>query len=109
MATIYSEYQDLYNVSGTVELEPIQPITTFHVIANGNVTFSVTDLDNGEEVTLVLEQDATGGRTFTFSTEFKFPGGTVPTLTTTAGAIDVLKLVAGDGVLRCLSISLDIK
>jgi hypothetical protein len=48
---------------------------------------------------IVLKQDGTGARTVNFNTTYwKFPGGAVPTITTTAGAVDVLScLVSPDG------------
>ena len=35
-------------------------------------------------------QDATGGRTLSYNTAYQFPDGTVPVLTSTSGAVDVL-------------------
>ncbi len=40
-----------------------------------------------------IKQDATGSRTLAYGNKWKFPGGTVPTLTTTANAIDLLECV----------------
>lgn len=37
-----------------------------------------------------IVQDATGGRTLAYGSNFKFPGGTVPTLSTAANAVDIL-------------------
>jgi hypothetical protein len=39
---------------------------------------------------LVIKQDATGSRTATWGTVYKFPVGVAPTLTTTANAIDII-------------------
>jgi hypothetical protein len=38
----------------------------------------------------VITQDGTGGWNLTYDTLFKFPGGTTPTLSTAAGAVDLL-------------------
>jgi hypothetical protein len=48
----------------------------------------------GKSFILIATQDATGSRTAVF-TSFKWPGGTAPTLTTTATTgVDILTFVA---------------
>lgn len=49
-----------------------------------------TNLAAGLHFTYRIKQDATGSRTLAYGTAFKFPGGTVPTLSTAANALDVL-------------------
>ena len=44
----------------------------------------------GQTGTIVITQDGTGGRTLAYGSNYKFAGGTVPTLTTTANAVDTL-------------------
>ena len=63
----------------------------------GNVgTVTITAGQNvGDELMLVLTQDATGGRTFTWPTNAKLAGG-ILTLSVTANAVDVVRL-AWDG------------
>ena len=39
-------------------------------------------------------QDGTGSRTLSFDSNYKFTGGTAPTLTTTASARDVIVFVS---------------
>ena len=52
---------------------------------------SPTNAVAGQSGLIVITQDATGGRTLSFSGSlWKFPGGTVPNLTLTANAVDVL-------------------
>ena len=51
---------------------------------------------NGGNYKLRIVQDGTGGRTLVYNAVYKFPGGTIPTLTTAAGAVDVLSC-ASDG------------
>ena len=38
----------------------------------------------------MITQDATGNRTLAYGSNWDFAGGTAPTLTTTASAVDVL-------------------
>lgn len=53
---------------------------------------------------LKVTQDATGSRTLAFDTNYHFPGGTAPTLSTTANAVDILTFVNfGDGILHCVA------
>lgn len=63
----------------------------FSVTLGGNRTLAnPTNLTAGQGGVIVLTQDATGSRTAAFGSYWKFPGGTAPTLTTTASAVDVL-------------------
>jgi hypothetical protein len=44
---------------------------------------------------LIVKQDGTGGRTLnTSASNYKFPGGTEPTLSTGANAVDILTFVS---------------
>ncbi|MCI5049403.1 MAG: DUF2793 domain-containing protein [Rickettsiales bacterium] len=42
---------------------------------------------------VIVRQDATGGRTLTFGTNYRFAGGTAPTLSSGSNAVDVLSFV----------------
>ncbi|MCC6458002.1 MAG: hypothetical protein IT328_23810 [Caldilineaceae bacterium] len=48
-------------------------------------------------VTLVLHQDGTGNHTITWPDSVTWAGGTAPTLSTAAGAIDIIQLFTTDG------------
>lgn len=63
----------------------------YSVTLGGNRTFAApTNQTAGQSGVIVITQDGTGGRTAAFNSVFKFPGGTAPTLTTTASAVDVV-------------------
>lgn len=63
----------------------------FSVTLGGNRTFAnPTNLTAGQAGTLVITQDGTGSRSGAWGSYWKFPGGTAPTLTTTASAVDVI-------------------
>ena len=47
--------------------------------------------------TLILIQDAIGGRTVSWPASFKWSGKVAPTLTSTAGGIDIITMVTYDG------------
>jgi hypothetical protein len=44
----------------------------------------------GQSGIIKLSQDGTGGRTLSFGSYWDFPAGVVPSLTTTASAVDIL-------------------
>lgn len=69
----------------------------FYILATNNVYFTEpTGLTNGWQGIIHFVQDATGGRTCRFATNWwKFPSGQVLTLTTNANAWSVISLVAG--------------
>jgi len=66
----------------------------FSVTLAGNRTLAnPTNLVAGQSGAIFITQDATGSRTLSYGSYWKFAGGTAPTLTTTAGAIDMLVYV----------------
>jgi hypothetical protein len=63
----------------------------FSVTLGGNRTLAnPTNLTAGQSGVIVITQDGTGSRTLAYGSNWKFPGGTAPTLTTTAAAVDVI-------------------
>lgn len=63
----------------------------FSVTLGGNRTLAnPTNLTAGQHGTIVITQDGTGSRTLAYGSNWKFPAGTAPSLTTTANAVDVL-------------------
>lgn len=61
------------------------------VTLTGNITTqTLTNVQAGKAGTIVFIQDGTGSRTTVWNSIFKFAGGATPTLSTAAGAIDVL-------------------
>ena len=55
----------------------------------GNRTLALSNPTVGQQFTIILIQDGAGSRTVTWFTTLKWPSATPPTLTTTAGGIDV--------------------
>lgn len=82
---------------------------TFTVTLGGNRTLgNPTNLISGGTYIIHINQDGTPPRTLSYDTLYKFPGGTVPTLSTTANAKDTLTCVYDGSVLRC-AMQLDFK
>jgi hypothetical protein len=68
----------------------------YTVTLGGNRTIAApTDpqVRDGAMVIIRLRQDATGSRTVTWNAIYRFPGGTAPTLTTTAAKTDYLGFI----------------
>lgn len=63
----------------------------------GNCTFTFPTVGAGGSFKMRLVQDATGSRTATWPGTVKWPGGTAPTLTTTAARSDDLEFTSFDG------------
>ena len=64
---------------------------TFTVTLGGNRTLAnPTNMTNGAIYNWRIRQDGTGSRTLAYGSKFKWPGGTAPTLTTTASATDFI-------------------
>lgn len=70
----------------------------FLLTLTANCTFTITGTAASRVtgINLKLKQDATGGRTITWPPSVKWPGGTAPTLTSTAGKADYIALVSMD-------------
>jgi len=68
----------------------IQTVT----LAGNRTLANSSNKKDGATYIIIVKQDATGSRTLSFGTDYKFPGGTAPTLTTTANAVDVLTFIS---------------
>lgn len=82
-----------------VEVATLTDGANISVDLGANQNFTVTlagnrTLDNptnkvvGQTGSIFIVQDATGSRTLSYGTDYEFAGGTAPTLTTTAAAVD---------------------
>jgi len=86
-------------VTGTYTLNCVAS-NFWDLTLTGNTTISPTGVPPSTRMwagTIVAKQDATGGRTITWPTGSKYPGGVAPPATTTANAIDVWSLMTYDG------------
>lgn len=62
--------------------------TTF--TANVTVAPTISNPQDGQTINWFITQDATGGRTMTWPTSFKWPGGSAGVLSTGANAVDLV-------------------
>lgn len=82
----------------------------FSVTLGGNRTLAnPSNLVVGQGGSIIITQDATGSRTLAFGTSWKFAGGTAPTLSTTAGAVDRLDYLVVSGSSIHAALTKDIK
>ena len=84
--------------------------SNFTVTLGGNRTFAQSSSNSiGSSGSIFIVQDGTGSRTASFGSAFKFAGGTAPTLSTAANAVDRLDYIvrAADNV-HCV-VTLDVK
>ena len=84
--------------------------THHSVTLGGNRTFAAPSNQTvGQSGSIFITQDGTGSRTATFNSAFKFVGGTAPTLSTAANAVDRIDyVIKSSNVIHC-AISLDVK
>jgi hypothetical protein len=65
------------------------------VTLQGNRTLATPiNISAGTQYTLLIKQDATGGRSLSFSNQFLFPNGISPNLTASANTIDLLQFIS---------------
>src|SRR5690606_12655404 len=84
---------DAATVTFDLSLSDLQAATL-----GGNRTLALSNAKVGQKFQVTLTQDGTGSRTVTWWSGISWPGGTVPTLTTTAGKSDVFEfLCTGTG------------
>tara|TARA_R100001443_G_scaffold116259_2_gene136206 strand:- start:687 stop:1982 length:1296 start_codon:yes stop_codon:yes gene_type:complete len=81
------------------------------VTLGGNRTLSGTNSGShvGQAGSIFITQDGTGSRTLAYDSAYKFAGGTAPTLSTAANAIDRLDyIIKASGVIQAV-LTLDVK
>jgi hypothetical protein len=108
-----TQASDLLGITGIVTASPttgavtldfsVAPMNT--ITMTGNCTFTFSGMLSGGAYVIKLIQDATGSRTVTWPAATKWPGGTAPTLTTGANAVD-LACIIYDGTNYYGSVSL---
>ena len=82
----------------------------FSVTLAGNRTLAnPSNTVAGQSGSIFITQDGTGSRTLAMGSNFKFAGGTAPTLSTTAAAVDRLDYVVAAATKIHAVVSLDVK
>jgi hypothetical protein len=63
------------------------------VLGGNRILDNPSNMQSGTVYNLLVAQDATGSRTLTYGSVFKWAGGVVPTLSTAANAIDIFTFI----------------
>ena len=85
------------NSDGATITFDLDEANTHTVTLGGNRVLALSNASVGQKFTIRLTQDATGSRTVTWFSTIKWPGGLVPTLTTTADKTDVFGFICTSG------------
>ena len=76
--------------SSTITLD-MSTGNNYAVTLTGNATLAnPSNLVAGQSGVIKITQDGTGSRTLAYGSNWDFPAGAAPTLTTTANAVDIL-------------------
>jgi hypothetical protein len=79
-----------FNAGGTTTVDCSRSNVHIILMSGGNTTLAVSNPTNGQTINVRITQDGTGSRTITWPAAFKWPGGTVPVLSTAINAVDLL-------------------
>ncbi|WP_448191260.1 hypothetical protein [Azospirillum sp. sgz301742] len=97
----YSNVTDAPSIVAGVVTLNLDNANVFPVSLTANVTSivlqNVPATGRHVEILITFTQDATGGRTVAWPASFKWPGGTAPTVSSTASAADVLYAFTTNG------------
>jgi len=105
--------ESIQNALGNVNSNPTFDFTVANYITltlTGSVAVQNPTTESvGQSGSIIITQDGTGGRTCSWGNQFKWAGGTAPTLSTAANAVDRIDylVVAADSI-HCVA-SLDVK
>lgn len=96
--------------SGSVSVNLNNGTSQIFFVNTTNVTMSnPTNGQDGGVYNFIFKQDATGSRALTFGSKYLFPGGTLPTLTEAANAVDVVSCIytadVDGGALLCSAVN----
>jgi hypothetical protein len=84
-------------VAGDLDLTTYGTTAALRIVLDANVT-DILLLGDGIAYDLVFEQGAAGGKTVAFPADILWAGGTAPVITSTAAAVDWVRLVQAGGV-----------
>lgn len=102
-----AEWQTLYPPTDTLTYGAtinwdLEGINKSYVELTGDATLAAPTNMEDKVYILTIEQDATGSRTLSYNSVYKFPGGVAPTLSTDANARDKLTCDCNGTILECV-------
>lgn len=98
----YGEIRIAENSGATYTID-LTRSNVYEITLTANCTFTFSNpspAGNASSFTLILVQDGTGSRLATWPTSVDWHGGTAPTLTTAANAVDIITFLTTDGGVR---------
>jgi hypothetical protein len=87
--------QGTITVSTTLDMAAHQDVIWVVTLGATNLKLEISNWSTGKSVTLIVKQDATGGRVLQSLPTAKWDGGTIPTGSTAANAIDIRSFFRG--------------
>lgn len=81
------------SAAGPLDLSAYGGSAVVSVLLNANATSVVLPSSSATHLDLIITQGAGGSKTITWGSQVKWPGGTVPVLSTANNAIDWITLV----------------
>lgn len=96
----YAEVANTNTASGTAATLSLASGSVADLTLTANCTLTLAGAPAAGWVgslTVILRQDATGGRTVTWPASVKWGGAVAPTLSTAASAVDIITLFTVDG------------
>ena len=92
-ATLNGYKETVFGITYNASITPNWSNGTVQTVTlTGNTAFAApSNMTAGTSLTLIIRQDATGGRTATWNASYKFAGG-VPSLSTAISAIDTVNI-----------------
>lgn len=91
-----SELQLSYSSSLTIDFTTYD---TQSIILTGNISFTLSNLTNGKPYRLIVEQDAAGSRTATFTTTVRWPSAVTPVLTLAGSKVDIFTFIKSRNII----------
>jgi hypothetical protein len=80
-------------------------VQTMELTGATTINNNSSNIEVGATYIIILKQDAEGTHTVSWGSQYKFPAGQAPTITTTANKADVITLIAySSTVLMCTSV-----
>ena len=100
-----SQLTDGATIIWDVDQKPV----AFLVLGGSRFIANPANMVAGLMYRLTIFQDATGGRTLSWGSAYKFPGGSAPTLSTAANAVDELWFTSDGTNMRLITGALNIR
>jgi hypothetical protein len=81
---------DAANISWNLQDNQVASVT----LAGNRTLDNPTNKVDGATYILIVKQDGTGSRILSFGSEYKFPGGNVPVLSTDPNSVDIITFLS---------------